>query len=123
MNFSQGHSRTKVRYVNRACFPKEKTPEFAKKGEIHELFIFGPFFWFAGATPDFCCVQMEHPICTQEKGILLPPGRSKGLFRKMTLVFLCFAVYANYEKVSFSHGCRGRFRRNSPGLLKYPNGK
>ena len=44
MNFSQGHSGTKVRYVNRACFPKEKTPEFTKKGKIHELFVFGPFF-------------------------------------------------------------------------------
>ena len=27
--------------VNRACFPKEKTPEYSQKmGEIHELFVF-----------------------------------------------------------------------------------
>ena len=28
MNFSQGHSGAKIPYVNRACFPKEKTPKF-----------------------------------------------------------------------------------------------
>ena len=43
------------------------------------------------------------------------------LFRKMTLVFPCFAVYATYEQVSFSHVCRGRFPRNSPVLAKYPH--
>ena len=25
--------------VNRACFPEEKTPEFTKKGELHELLV------------------------------------------------------------------------------------
>ena len=43
MNFSRGHSEQKFN-VNRAFFPKEKTPEFTKMGEIHELFRFGPFF-------------------------------------------------------------------------------
>ena len=39
--------------MNRACFPKEKTPEFTKKGEIHELFVLAlSLVWFAGATPD-----------------------------------------------------------------------
>ena len=38
MNFSQGHSGTKFN-VNRACSPKEKTPEFTKMGKIHELFV------------------------------------------------------------------------------------
>ena len=39
--------------MNRACFPKEKTPEVTKKGEIHELFVLAlPFVWFAGATLD-----------------------------------------------------------------------
>ena len=39
--------------MNRACFPKEKTPEFTKKGEIHELFVLDlSLVWFAGATPD-----------------------------------------------------------------------
>ena len=53
MNFSQGHSGTKVRDVNRACFPKENTPEFTKMGEIHELFVLDlSLVWFAGATPD-----------------------------------------------------------------------
>ena len=44
MNFSQGHSGTKVRYVNRACFPKEKQARFTKMGEIHELFVLALFF-------------------------------------------------------------------------------
>ena len=39
--------------VNRACFPKEKTPEFTNMGEIHELFVLAlSLLWFAGATPD-----------------------------------------------------------------------
>ena len=39
--------------VNRACFPKEKTPEFTKMGEIHELFVLAlSLVWFAGATPE-----------------------------------------------------------------------
>ena len=39
--------------MNRACFPKEKTPEFTKMGEIHELFVLAlSLVWFAGATPD-----------------------------------------------------------------------
>ena len=44
---------TKVQFVNRACFPKEKTPEFTKMGEIHELFVLAlALVWFAGATPE-----------------------------------------------------------------------
>ena len=39
MNFSQGHSGTKVRDVNRACFPKEQHQNSTKMGEIHELFV------------------------------------------------------------------------------------
>ena len=40
--------------MNRACFPKEKTPEFTKIGEIHELFVLAlSLVWFAGATPHF----------------------------------------------------------------------
>ena len=53
MNFSQGHSGTKVRYLNRACFSKEKTPQFTKMGEIHELFVLAlSLVWFAGAAPE-----------------------------------------------------------------------
>ena len=38
----------------RACFPKEKTPEFTKMGEIHELFVLAlSLVWFAGATSDW----------------------------------------------------------------------
>ena len=54
MNFSQGHSGTKVQFVNRACFPKEKNTRIRRKmGEIHELFVLAlSLVWFAGATPE-----------------------------------------------------------------------
>ena len=45
MNFSQGHSGTKVRCESR-LFSQGKTPELTKMGEIHELFSFWPFLWF-----------------------------------------------------------------------------
>ena len=69
----------------------------------------------------FCCVPGVLPL-HKRRGILSPP-RSKGLFRKMTLVFPCFAVYVTYEEVSLSHGYRGRFPGNSPVLANYPNEK
>ena len=40
-------------------------------------------------------------------------GAFQGLFRKMTLVFPYFVVYATYEQVSFSCGRRGRLPGNS----------
>ena len=43
MNFSRGHSGTKIRYVNRACFPKENT-RIHKNGRNSWTFRFGPFF-------------------------------------------------------------------------------
>ena len=56
MNFSQGHSGTKVQCEDHACFPKEKTPEFTKMGELHELFVLAlSLVWFAGASPDESC--------------------------------------------------------------------
>ena len=52
MNFSQGHSGTKVQCES-CLFPKEKTPEFTKMCEIHELFVLAlSLVWFAGATPE-----------------------------------------------------------------------
>ena len=44
MNFSQGHSGTKVQCES-CLFSQGKTPEFTKMGEIHELFILA-LFWF-----------------------------------------------------------------------------
>ena len=33
--------------MNRASFPKEKTPEFKKMGEVHELFLLAlSLVWF-----------------------------------------------------------------------------
>ena len=52
MNFYRGIPEQKLN-VNHACFAKEKTPEFNKMGEIHELFVLAlSLVWFAGATPD-----------------------------------------------------------------------
>ena len=52
MNFSQGHSGTKVRCESRLFFPRTNTRNH-KMGEIHELFVLAPsLVWFAGATPD-----------------------------------------------------------------------
>ena len=46
MNFSQGHSGTKVQ-----CESRLRSQ--AKMGEIHELFVLPlSLVWFAGATPD-----------------------------------------------------------------------
>ena len=52
MNFSQGHSGTKVQCESR-LFSRGKTPEFTKMGEIRELFVLAlSLVWFAGATPE-----------------------------------------------------------------------
>ena len=52
MNFSRGHSGTKVQCES-CLFSQGKPPEFTKMGEIHELFVLAlSLVWFAGATPD-----------------------------------------------------------------------
>ena len=45
MKFAQGHSGTKVRDVNRACFPKE-THQNSEKWAKFMNFSFCPFLWF-----------------------------------------------------------------------------
>ena len=54
MNFSQGHSGTKVQCVNFVLvFPGKKHQNSQIKGEIHELFVLGlVLVWFAAATPE-----------------------------------------------------------------------
>ena len=55
MNFSQGHSGTKIQCES-CLFSQGRTPEFTKMGEIHELFVLDLFLvWFAGATPESYC--------------------------------------------------------------------
>ena len=52
MNFSQGHSGTKVQCES-SLFSQGKNTRIHKKGEIHELFVLAlSLVWFAGATPD-----------------------------------------------------------------------
>ena len=43
MNFSQGHSGRKVRYVNRACFPKEKHQNSQKWVKFMNFSFWPPF--------------------------------------------------------------------------------
>ena len=56
MNFSRGHSGTKVRNCEFGLvFSRKNKPEFTKMGEIHELFVLAlSLVWFAGVTPDTC---------------------------------------------------------------------
>ena len=55
MNFSQGHSGTKVQCES-CLFSQGKTPEFTKMGEIHELFVLAlSLVWFAESTPESIC--------------------------------------------------------------------
>ena len=65
MNFSQGHSGTKVQCES-CLFSQGKTPELIKMGEIHELFVLAlSLVWFAGATPDTCTYvknSEHHPM-------------------------------------------------------------
>ena len=78
MNFSQGYSGTKIQYVNRACFPKEKHQNFHKKmGEIHELFVLAlSLVWFAGATPDSNCQRIP-AFVTESKSLTVTESDSK----------------------------------------------
>ena len=58
MNFSQGHSGTKVQRES-CLFSQGETPEFTKMGEVHELFDLPlSLVWFAGATPDSISTQL-----------------------------------------------------------------
>ena len=62
MNFSQGHSGTKVQCKS-CLFSQGKTPEFTKMGEIHELFVWAlRLVWFAGATPDLRKVPLSRDL-------------------------------------------------------------
>ena len=47
MNFSQGHSGTKVQCES-CLFSQGKTPEFTKNGEIHELSVLALWFGLPG---------------------------------------------------------------------------
>ena len=52
MNFSLGHSGTKVQCES-GSFSQGKPPEFTKMGEIHKLFVLAlSLLWSAGVTPD-----------------------------------------------------------------------
>ena len=96
MNFSQGHSGTKVQCES-CLLSQGKTPEFTKMGETHELFVLAlSLVWFAGATPE-CSVMVLYTRLSKprleitgetevtlscriwEEGKELGPQRNKGL--------------------------------------------
>ena len=89
MDFSHGHSGTKVRYVNRACFPKEKTTEFTQKwAKVLALSL----VWFAGATPD---ESQERKIGQKRKGLIFSLWTSGQKLRSGSPIL---------EKQAFWHG-------------------
>ena len=52
MNFP-GAFRNRSSICESCLFSQGKTPEFTKRGEIHELFVLDlSLVWFAGATPE-----------------------------------------------------------------------
>ena len=91
MNFSQGHSGTKVQCES-CLFSLRKNKRIHKMGEIHELFVLAlSLVWFAGATPDknYCRIRNYYLIILKRA---LFPGETKlststvaALFSKMAL--------------------------------------
>ena len=82
MNFSRGHSVTKVRCESR-LFSQGKTPEFTKMGEIHELFVVAlSLVWFAGATPE--CLPFSSLVSfSLVRESFCESGESAGKFGKL----------------------------------------
>ena len=84
MNFSQGHSGTKVQCES-CLFSQGKTPEFTKMGEIHELLVLALFLvWFAGATPE--CFFVESGVGRIKRRL------SVGTFPSGSQTRICFDV-------------------------------
>ena len=75
MNFSRGHSGTKVQFVNRACFPKEKHQNSQKWAKFMN-FSFWPFLWFGlpGRLPIVSGTKIQPEVLLTEVFFSLPPG-------------------------------------------------
>ena len=72
MNFSQGHSGTKVQCES-CLFSSGKTPEFTTMGEIHAHFVLAlSLVWFAGATPDLNNLRNNYGVADTDLAILTP---------------------------------------------------
>ena len=86
MNFSQGHSGTKVQCES-CLFSQGKTPEFTKMGEIHELFVLAlSLVWFAGATPDIKkALSIQHTTSKTSEQYPIPNLSSIGHFCRRDL--------------------------------------
>ena len=58
MNFSQGHSGTKIQCEIVLVCLRKNTRIHTKMGEVHELCVSAlSWVWFAGATPDSLCLE------------------------------------------------------------------
>ena len=69
MNFSQGHSATKVQCESYLFFLRKNTRIHKRRAKIHELFVLAlSLVWFAGATPDF----------SGENTLKIPSGKPPG---------------------------------------------
>ena len=106
MNFSQGHSETKVQCES-CLFSSGKSPEFTKMGKIHELFVLPlSLVWFAGATPE----KNAHELfCTNFLNTPRAPGHPRQNSRDIPDSSL-----RNPRKTNF----RGRVRTLRPPPLR-----
>ena len=86
MNFSQGHSGTKVQCES-CLFSQGKTPEFTKVGEIRELFVLAlSLVWLTGATPD---VEPFFAQTQENKQKMASNGTLFSLRRKAVWIACC----------------------------------
>ena len=101
MNFSRGHSGTKVQCES-CLFSQGKTPEFTNMGEIHELFILAlSLVWFAGATPD--SVRKKRDALFRElAGCLLLSGGSSLLPPFLSLSGRLLGTFHGFSKYPFA---------------------
>ena len=113
MNFSQGHSRTKVQCES-CLFSQGKTPEFTKMGEIHELFVLGLFLvLFAGATPE-SFEKVFRPGAPQKSEKSLEKG-PKSLQKGTHIVFFGGILW---ERIFSPKFCLTEVFLNPPGVME-----
>ena len=132
--FPGAFRKTKVRYVNRACFPKEKHQNSQKKwGEIHELFVLALLrFGLPGRLlSGFSCFKPKHQGIQGRtnpafsKPCLFPSDtrhfrhfrRFRGFeepnpcFQWVECTFVIFAVFV--KTAPFWQGAKTRFTKNT----------
>ena len=122
MNFSQGHSGTKVQCES-CLFFFRKTPEFTKMGKIHELFVLALSLVGLPATPDKLRVVLGPPRWFRAGPISSCEATSGKLSWPRLLVQRTLAIrIAKKTLASDSAIIIARFRPSKPrrGLIKEP---